>query len=130
SAQREDVVQVLPEHVPATIFVTVHPDAMLPAALKRVEYVLALGPDAGAVIDKFCNVIGIATPPEAPAHNQEEILFWERCGRRAPVPVTAMRPQQAKNRHVRKYAEGELDKDVSFYFRGPDNRLNLRAQNL
>jgi hypothetical protein len=33
-------------------------------------------------------------------------------------------------RHVRKYAEGELGPDRSFYFRGPDNRLNLRAQNL
>jgi hypothetical protein len=44
--------------------------------------------------------------------------------------VKALRPQQARNRHVRKYAEGELDKDLSFYFRGPENRLNLRAQNL
>jgi hypothetical protein len=44
--------------------------------------------------------------------------------------VKPLRPQQAKNRHVRKYAEGELPKDFSFYFRGPDNRLNLRAQNL
>ena len=33
-------------------------------------------------------------------------------------------------RHTRKYAEGELGEDKSFYFRGPDNALNLRAQNL
>jgi hypothetical protein len=31
---------------------------------------------------------------------------------------------------VRKYAEGELGEDKSFYFRGPENALNLRAQNL
>jgi hypothetical protein len=32
-------------------------------------------------------------------------------------------------RHLRKYAEGNL-RDRSFYFRGPDSRLNLKAQNL
>ena len=31
---------------------------------------------------------------------------------------------------MRKYAEGELGPDRSFYFRGPGERLNLRAQNL
>src|SRR5512147_922046 len=35
-----------------------------------------------------------------------------------------------RRRHIRKYAEGQLGEDKSFYFRGPDNRLNLRAQNL
>jgi len=33
-------------------------------------------------------------------------------------------------RHVRKYAEGELPPDRSFYFRGPQGALNLRAANL
>ena len=33
-------------------------------------------------------------------------------------------------RHHRKYAEGELSADRSFYFHGPEEKLNLRAQNL
>src|SRR5436190_646706 len=33
-------------------------------------------------------------------------------------------------RHVRKYTEGELPPDRSFYFRGPAGALNLRASNL
>jgi HAD superfamily hydrolase (TIGR01484 family) len=32
--------------------------------------------------------------------------------------------------HRRRYAEGELPPDLSFYFRGPEGKLNLRAQNL
>jgi hydroxymethylpyrimidine pyrophosphatase-like HAD family hydrolase len=130
SAAREDVSQVLPEHAPAVIFITVHPEAMVPSALKRVEYVLALGPDASKVVDAFCKTIGEPCPPPAPRPKDDQILFWERSTRRAPVAVKAMRPQQARNRHVRKYAEGELPKEMSFYFRGPGNRLNLRAQNL
>ena len=34
----------------------------------------------------------------------------------------------SRRRHLRKYAEGRLGEDRSFYFRGPDGRLNLRAQ--
>jgi len=130
TAEREDVIQVLPEHMPATIFVTVHPETMLPAALKRVQYVMTLGPNAAQVIRNFCKAVGEKPPPRAPAHAEEEILFWERGARKAPIAVKALHPRQAKNRHVRKYAEGELPKDFSFYFRGPGNRLNLRAQNL
>ncbi|HEV8676326.1 MAG TPA: HAD hydrolase family protein [Methylomirabilota bacterium] len=33
-------------------------------------------------------------------------------------------------RHLRKYAGGELPPDRSFYFRGPEGKLNLRAANL
>lgn len=44
--------------------------------------------------------------------------------------IEPKRPRQARKRHTRKYAEGNLGKDLSFYFRGPDDALNLRAQNL
>ena len=130
AAARQDVGQVIPEHAPAVIFITVHPESMLPTALKRVEYVLALGPESAKVIDVFCDTVGEPCPPRAARPGQDEILFWERSRQRAPVAVKALRPQQARNRHVRKYAEGELPKEMSFYFRGPGNRLNLRAQNL
>ena len=39
-------------------------------------------------------------------------------------------PAEKAERHIRKYAEGALGEDKSFYFRGPANALNLRAQNL
>ena len=44
--------------------------------------------------------------------------------------VTAYPCKQERRRHRRKYAEGELTPERSFYFRGPKNKLNLRAQNL
>ena len=47
-----------------------------------------------------------------------------------PRAVKALRPRQTRRRHRRKYAEGDVGEGMSFYFRGPDNELNLRAQNL
>ncbi|HTS66969.1 MAG TPA: hypothetical protein VMH28_33320 [Candidatus Acidoferrales bacterium] len=35
-----------------------------------------------------------------------------------------------RQRHKRNYAHGELGGDRSFYFRGRENKLNLRANNL
>ena len=40
-------------------------------------------------------------------------------------------PTRAQHqRHLRKYAEGQLADDRSFTFRGPDGKLKLRAHNL
>lgn len=44
-----------------------------------------------------------------------------------------IKPAQSKQepqRHRRKYAEGDLGEDNCFYFRGPEGKLKLRAQNL
>src|SRR5437763_1621565 len=49
------------------------------------------------------------------------------------VPVGTLLPHRSKaerRRHRRKYADGELPPDRSFFFRGPNGKLNLRAQNL
>lgn len=103
------------------IFVTVHPDQMAPAALATVNTLLA--------VDSFCAAVG-AKPPKVPrARSKKAVLYWNRLGG-APRWVEADRPQQDLKRHVRKYAEGELGEDKSFYFRGPKKTLNLRAQNL
>jgi hydroxymethylpyrimidine pyrophosphatase-like HAD family hydrolase len=48
--------------------------------------------------------------------------------RAARFKLAPRRVQQ--RRHARKYTEGELPPERSFYFRGPQGRLNLRASNL
>src|SRR5262249_7056287 len=45
-------------------------------------------------------------------------------------PVRVRPPTEEHRRHTRKYAEGHLSPERSFYFRGPEKKLNLRAQNL
>jgi len=55
---------------------------------------------------------------------------WQRDAS-PPVQRVQLIPTRTEHRrHHRKYAEGELPADRSFWFRGPDNKLNLRAQNL
>lgn len=129
-APRDNVAQILPEDIPAAIFITVHPDAVSPKVLKGVETVIALGDGAPDVIQKFCQAVGVEAPSNATRPRSDEVLVWMRTSGDPPRTVKPQPPQQVHKRHTRKYAEGDLGKDLSFYFRGPDNALNLQAQNL
>jgi hypothetical protein len=59
-----------------------------------------------------------------------EGVIWCRDGEEAPFVAKLCEAKPDRRRHLRKYAEGELGPDRSFYFRGPESKLNLRAHNL
>jgi hypothetical protein len=59
-----------------------------------------------------------------------EALLWRKGNGQAVECLLMAVPRVERQRHRRKYAEGELPPERSFYFRGPDGKLNLRAQNL
>lgn len=59
-----------------------------------------------------------------------EAWVWEYRTGRAPVRVCSEPARAERRRHRRKYAEGELPPERSFYFRGREGKLQLRAQNL
>jgi hypothetical protein len=74
--------------------------------------------------------VGEPGPAKLPAElGSGEVLLWQRS-RRAVRKVRITPARTERRRHVRKYAEGELPPERSFYFRGPEGKLNLRAQNL
>jgi hypothetical protein len=60
----------------------------------------------------------------------DAVLLDRRSAAAGPQRFTVARRRAAHRRHVRKYAGGELPPDRSFYFRGPEGKLNLRAANL
>jgi hypothetical protein len=57
-------------------------------------------------------------------------MVWFREAQQEPTRVRTVRAKEDRRRHLKQYAEGELSPEQSFYFRGPENKLNLRAQNL
>ena len=128
-AERANIVQLLlPEVLPAAIFLTVHPDAMAPAALKTVQTVIAVGDAADEVFAQFCRAVGAARPKGITPPGPDEVLFWEPRSNAAPRAVKIDKPNQAHKRHVRKHVEGDLGAERSFYFKGAKGALNLRAQ--
>ena len=113
-----------------TILITVHPDTISEETLRMVTVVIAIGPEAPRVIATFCGQTGRDVPAGIAAPEREQVIYWRPDLDAAPRVIKAAAPRQAHKRHTRKYAEGTLDEGRSFYFRGPDGALNLRAQNL
>jgi hydroxymethylpyrimidine pyrophosphatase-like HAD family hydrolase len=126
----QGVEQIVSAKLPGGVFITVHPDMMSPDALKLVTAVIAIGPKADDVIVALCKGAGIKPPAKMTAPKDKRVLFWRPGSDKKPHLMKAIEPRQSLKRHSRKYAEGTLDEKGSFYFRGPDNAMNLRAQNL
>ncbi len=113
------------------VFVTVHPDHMARAVLADVRWVVTLGSAVADSVQSFTRMLGLEPlenlPEALPSHRA---LVWRVGGGESPVEIEIIPPEGEHLRHIRKYAEGELGEDRSFYFRGAEERLNLRAHNL
>jgi HAD superfamily hydrolase (TIGR01484 family) len=125
---------LLPETLVNVMLVTVHPELLSAELQKRVTQFVAVGPTAPDLLREFTTRRGVTLSESAAAAiatpvKVGEVLLWsaadEQCRR---VAVEA--PTAEHRRHTRKYAVGQLPPDRSFYFRGPEGKLNLRSQNL
>jgi HAD superfamily hydrolase (TIGR01484 family) len=113
------------------LLVTLEPNRLAPAILSTIDVVIAIGQDPSATLRVFCETVGEAPPASAPMANKPgEAVVWFRDSKTAPFLFETKLPRAELRRHRRKYAEGELAPDLCFYFRGPEGKLNLRAQNL
>jgi hydroxymethylpyrimidine pyrophosphatase-like HAD family hydrolase len=125
---------LLPEHFVNVLLVTVHPELLSTEMQKRVTQLIAVGPTAPELLRTFTALRGARLTDSALSQLAEpvevgEVLLWSAadgtCRR-----VDLEPPSAEQRRHTRKYAVGQLPPDRSFYFRGPEGKLNLRAQNL
>jgi HAD superfamily hydrolase (TIGR01484 family) len=121
---------MLPAQLNNVALVTVHPDHVVPSVLRLAERLIIAGRDPDGSLDAF--VRGGGDPSmRLPEHDQNgEPLPWLLRSGVAPVRFRGLEPASDRRRHQRKYAAGDLGEDRSFYFRGPEGRLKLRARNL
>jgi hydroxymethylpyrimidine pyrophosphatase-like HAD family hydrolase/GTPase SAR1 family protein len=127
----DPAVGALPEKLSETVLVTVHVDSILPAALKSITGIIAVGPSPEVTLQQFSESIGLPSPVSAPLSSKTgEVLVWRVNQTDGLIPIQIQPPSDETRRHKRKYAVGELPPDRSFYFKGPEDKLNLRAQNL
>jgi hydroxymethylpyrimidine pyrophosphatase-like HAD family hydrolase len=113
------------------LFVTVHPDQLSPHVLDTVDIAVALGERPSSTLQAVANHKGLSLPPISNAELKPgEAVVWRVAAGQSPQPFMMTVSRMERRRHRRKYAEGELPPERSFYFRGPEGKLNLRAQNL
>jgi HAD superfamily hydrolase (TIGR01484 family) len=120
----------LPERLTGVLQISVHPELIAPKTLRAVQTLIVVGKNPGAAF----RALGKAVSTEVPDVSDDDVapghaLLWH-VGASAPVHLKIAPSRTERRRHTRKYAEGELPRERSFYFRGADKKLNLRAPNL
>jgi hydroxymethylpyrimidine pyrophosphatase-like HAD family hydrolase len=120
----------LPGKLPGTILITAEPERLAKNALETTGAIVAVGAEAADVVASYCDALGRKAPDTPVPRDADEVLFWDRAKDAPPMIVKVEGPSSEHRRHVRKYAKGTLGEDKSFYFRGPQGKLNLRAHNV
>ena len=121
----------IPRDFPNLVLVAVDVSSVWPPALTNVNGIIAVGPSAPETIRDFARIAGKFPPAGSPLLSQlGEAFVWFADRADEPLLVRIESPEAEMRRHKRKYAEGRLGADHSFYFKGPNGKLNLRAHNL
>ena len=121
---------LLPASLPSVLWITVYPGHLAPPVLDLIDIVVAIGEAPDATLEQFARARGLPVPPVPGERIPPGEALWWPWREGAPVRIRTNAPRTQRRRHRRKYAHGELLPKESFYFRGQDGRLNLRAQNL
>ena len=122
---------VLPQKLDGTLMVSVTPSAVAPAALRLVDTLIVIGKKPREMLDEFAQANETSAPEGALDKIPEGgALLWHLSPQEKPKFLTLEPTRTERKRHLRKYAEGSLGEDRSFYFRGPEGKMKLRAHNL
>lgn len=129
-AVREDA-SWQPHNVPAgLILLTVHPSRLPTRVLTGVGTAVVIGDHADTTLAELARALDQPAPPAPASAPDGDAVLWRPGAGTAPQAFTVQPSQAARHRHRRKYAQGELGPDKSFWFTGPHRALHLRAQNL
>jgi hydroxymethylpyrimidine pyrophosphatase-like HAD family hydrolase len=122
---------VLPRRLDGVLLVSVTPSSIAPATLKLVDSLIVIGDKPREMLREFAAANEAGAPDLAIDKVPDgAALLWHKAAREQPGVVTLEPTQTERRRHLRKYAEGSLGEDRSFYFRGSEGKLKLRAHNL
>jgi len=129
--EREAAAATVAQELHSVLWITVHPDRIAPSLLERIDRLLAIGQEPVRTLNLYAAAAKrpppqIADRPLAPG----EALLWNVREPASVQQFAAHPPRVLQRRHKRKYAQGDLGTELSFYFQGPERRLNLRANNL
>ncbi len=129
--ERSHAPAVIPQNLTGFILITVHVESVHEAALKSMTGIIAVGASPEETIRQFSSAVGVPPPVYSPLPERPgDVFVWLINGPHGPVAVRVQPATSEIRRHRRKYAEGQLGPDRSFFFRGPAGKLNLRAHNL
>lgn len=118
-----------PEDFKNFFAITTKPELVHRLFLKRVNTAILMGETPDRYLGDFAKITGESvTVPANIVLQKGEVLVWQKQTGKT-ILVRGDMPAALLHRHKHKYATGDMGPD-SFYFKGADNKLNLKANNL
>ncbi len=123
--------KAMPERLEGVVMVSVTPNLIAKSVLRALDTLTVLGSKPREMLREFAEANRVA-PADVPVEQLQSgtAFVWSKSSPSDILLVRVEPSRTERRRHLRKYAEGELPADRSFYFRGSAGKLNLRAQNL
>jgi hypothetical protein len=130
-ANWEPAAATMPERLDGVLLVSVTPSLVATPIVRSLDTLIVLDDSPQEMLDEFTSA-NERDAVQSPVVKLDPgwALAWNEDSGQPPLLVQLEPSTTERRRHLRKYAEGELPQDRSFYFRGPDDRLKLRARNL
>jgi len=125
------IIEPIWHEVGAFIAVTINPGEISKFVLEDIDLILAVGECPAETMSVFARNLGVASisnEPDKLRYGQTEA--WFRRENACSIKLNLVDTPLRHKRHLRKYAEGNLGKQRSFYFTGKKNNLKIRCQNL
>lgn len=115
----------------AVVLATVDPAEIAQIVLAGIDLAIAVGPNSLQTLGTFGALVNQKLPhTDNVSIGWGELLAWFRREDDAILRVQLASAPAERQRHMRKYADGDLGPHRSFYFTGPDGRMNIKCQNL
>ncbi len=115
----------------ALVMVTVDPGEISHTVLKDIDLMIAVGLNPNKTLNSFAKKTGTAptvNDPDSLSFGQAELWFRRKSDK--SLKVNLITTPQKHRRHLRKYAEGNLGEQRSFYFTGKKRKIKIKCQNL
>ena len=119
----------IPRDLNNFMLVTTEPELINPSVISHTDLIIVIGKEPHNIFKQYAELKRIPLPNISIKElNKGEAWIWE-SSKAEPFPARIEKPVQLMQRHKKKYATGDMQ-DKSFYFRGPGEKLNLKANNL
>jgi hypothetical protein len=112
------------------VYIAVDPKSVAEAVCRSVTCAISVGSSIESTARSMADAIGHPNASAVPELASGEVLLATAANGWSPIAFTPMSSRTERKRHRRKYSEGRLGRDKSFYFRGPSKQVNIRAYNL
>jgi HAD superfamily hydrolase (TIGR01484 family) len=118
-----------PDDLKNFLAITTQPKLVHKCFLKRVNMTVVMGDSPVDHLQQFSEITGEQISVADGAVLQKgEVLIWRKGAEQVSLVRSDM-PATLLHRHKQKYAAGDMGPD-SFYFKGREGKLNLKANNL